>query len=148
MVDNVEEADKAYVRAIEIDQFGQIGELAQKARSNIAKNTFRNVTPGTIRMDAVMYCLAALEKFASMGRDQVQKIGFEIAMLGTRGIDVNNPDSRYTLKSLPGQFSGLQLLSYQFVAFRQISPETNIGFDLAPEYQMALSLFENKTNKA
>jgi hypothetical protein len=93
-------------------------------------------------MDAVMYCVGALEMFEAMSVAQVQKIGFEIAMLGTRGIDVNNPESRYSLKSLPGEFSGLHLLSIQYVAFKKIAPTQDIGFDLSVEYQAALKLFE------
>ena len=146
-VDNIEEADKAYIQTIEIDEYSQIAELARQARSGIAKKAFRETVPGTIRMDAVMYCLSALEKFHSMSPDQVQKIGFEIAILGTRGIDVNNPDSRYTLKSLPGQFSGLQLLCYEYVAFKQFAPDQSIGFDLAEEYRAALSLFDKRLTK-
>ncbi len=80
--------------------------------------------------------------FEAMSVAQVQKIGFEIAMLGTRGIDVNNPESRYSLKSLPGEFSGLHLLSIQYVAFKKIAPAQDIGFDLSVEYQAALRLFE------
>lgn len=143
-VDSVEEADKGYIQAIEMDEYSKIAELARQARSNIAKKSFREITPGVLRMDAVMYCLGALEKFDSMSADQVQKIGFEIALLGTRGIDVNNPNSRYTIKSLPGEFSGLHLLSLQYVAFKKIAPEQNIGFDLRAEYEAALKLFGEK----
>jgi hypothetical protein len=42
------------------------------------------------RMDAVMHCLSALEKYSGMSADEVQKIGFEIALLGTRGLDIND----------------------------------------------------------
>jgi hypothetical protein len=113
--------------------------------SQLAETAFHNVTPAIPRMDAVMYCLGALEKFEKMPLEQVRQIGFEIALLGTRGIDVNNPESHYTLKSLPGgTFSGLHLLSLQFVAFKQIAPDQNIGFDLSTEYQAALKLFGNK----
>jgi len=141
-VEAVEEADKAYIQSIEIDEFSKVAELARKARSAIAKSSFRERTAGALRMDAVMYCLGALEKFDSMSADEVQKIGFEIAMLGTRGIDVNNPESRYTLKNLSGDFSGLHLLSIQYVAFKKIAPKENIGFDLSAEYEAALKLFQ------
>ena len=144
-VDNVEEADKAYLLTIDIDEYTQIADLARQARSNIAKQSFRKTAAGTIRMDAVMYCLGALEKFESLSLDQVQKIGFEIAMLGTRGINVNNPDTRYTLRTLPGDFSGLHLLSLEYVAFKKFAPEQNIGFDLADDYKMALTLFSKNT---
>jgi hypothetical protein len=96
------------------------------------------------RMDAVMYCLGALEKFEAMSLEEVQKIGFEIAILGTRGIDVNDPTPKYKLQSLPGQFSGLHLLSLEYVAFKKFAPDQDIGFDLSGEYQAAISLYERK----
>lgn len=139
-----EDADNAYLQTIQIDEYSKIAELARTARSNIAQKTFRSAIPGSIRMDAVMYCLGALEKFESMSMDQIQKIGFEIAMLGTRGIDVNNPDSRYTLKTLSGNFSGLHLLSIEYVAFKKFAPTQDIGFDLSAEYQAAMQLFGKK----
>jgi hypothetical protein len=99
-------------------------------------------------MVAVMYCHGALEKFVKMSPDEVQKIGFEIAILGTKGIDVNNPSKQYTLRSLSGTFSGLHLLCPQNVSFKQIMPEQDIGFDLAAEYRMALTLFEEKSSRS
>ncbi len=93
-------------------------------------------------MDAVMYCLSALKYFDKLPLEQVQQIGFEIALLGTRGLDVNSPDQKYTLRSMDGNFSGLHLLCLQYVAFKKIAPEHNIGFDLSAEYQTALGLFE------
>jgi len=145
--DKLEDADEAYLKTIEIDEFSNIAELARKGRSNIAQKSFRSGTPDVERMDAVMYCLGALEKFTGMSHDQVQKIGFEIAILGTKGIDVNNPSKPYNLQNLPGTFSGLHLLCLQYVAFKQIMPEQDIGFDLSAEYRMALSLFEEKSTK-
>ena len=100
--------------------------------------------PGVERMDAVMYCLSALEKYADMSADQVQKIGFEIAILGTSGLDINDSTQKYTMHSLPGKFSGLHLLCYQYVAFKQIAPGKDIGFDLSAEYRTAHSLFDKK----
>jgi len=43
--------------------------------------------------------------------------------------------------ALTGEFSGLQLLCLQYVAFQQIAPGQDIGFDLSKEYQTALGLF-------
>jgi hypothetical protein len=45
-------------------------------------------------MDAVIYYVGALEKFANMSPTEVLKIGFEIAILRTKGIDVNNPSKQ------------------------------------------------------
>jgi Flp pilus assembly protein TadD len=141
---NTDAADEAYVKALEIDEFGNIAELSRKARSQIAGKNFRAVTPNMERMDAVMYCLGALEKFERMNLSEVQKVGFEIAMLGTRGININDPTPHYTLRSLPGQFSGLHLLCLEYVAFKKFAPEQDIGFDLSAEYCSALSLHQGK----
>lgn len=144
-LEKFEQADDAYQQAIALDEFSDLAELARKARSKFAQNNFRSQTPGTPRMDAVMFCLGALERFASMIPDQVQKIGFEIAVLGTHGLDVNDSSVKYTLRTLPGgTFSGLHLLSIQYVAFQQIAPATDIGFDLSREYQAALKMFGTK----
>ncbi len=143
----VDDADAAYRKALEIDEFSQIAELIRTARSQIAQKTFRSVTPKMERMDAVMYCLGALEKFENFSLAEVQKIGFEIAILGTKGININDPESRYTLRSLPGSYSGLHLLCLEYVAFKKFAPEQDIGFDLSAEYRSALSLFEKKKRK-
>lgn len=140
-VDDIEAADKAYIQTVGLDEFSKLADLARKARSDIAKGTFRRNAPGALRMDAVMYCVGALELFEPMSANEVQKIGFEIAMLGTRGIDVNNPQSHYTLKNLPGEYSGLHLLSIEYVAFKKFAPTQDIGFDLSAEYEAALKLF-------
>jgi len=69
------------------------------------------------------------------------KIGFEIALFATRGLDVNSAEQKYTLKSMEGSFSGLHLVCLQYVAFKKIAPEHSIGFDLSEEYETALKLF-------
>ena len=140
---DIQGADPVYIKVIGMDEFSEIAELARKARSKIAEKAFHSAA-GTPRMDAVMYCLGALQQFEKLPIEQVRNIGLEIAMLGTRGIDVNNPDSRYTIRSLPGEFSGLHLLSLQYVAFKKILPEQNIGFNLSAEYETALKLFGEK----
>ena len=50
-------------------------------------------------MDAVMYCVSALEKFEKMPLEEVQQIGFEIGRLGTRGLHVNSSEGKYTLNN-------------------------------------------------
>ena len=83
------------------------------------------------------YCLGALQRFDGMPRADVQKIAFEIAMLGSGGLDVNNPAEQYTLRSIPGKFSGLYLLCLQYVGFQIIEPSLDLGFDLSAEYEAA-----------
>jgi len=50
-----------------------------------------------------------------------------------------------SLQSMPGKFSGLHLLCYEYVAFQQIAPGKDIGFDLSAEYGTARALFEKKS---
>ena len=142
LTDNLDEADAAYLKVLEIDEYGQAAEQAREARSKIAQKSFRSVTPGMERPDAVMYCLGALEKFETMSPDKVRQVGFEVAMIGMNGIDVNDPTPKYTIKSLPGSYSGLHLLCLEYVSFKQFAPDQNIGFDLAAEYRSALAMYE------
>ena len=61
-------------------------------------------------------------------------------VVGQRGLDVNNPEHTYRLRSLPGEFTGLQLVSYLYVGRKQIAPDSDVGFDLAREYEAAQAL--------
>jgi hypothetical protein len=42
------------------------------------------------------------------------------------------------MKSLPGDFSGLQLLAIMYAAFQQIDPSADLGADFAAEYKFAV----------
>lgn len=135
------EADRLYKQAVAADGQSDLAEQARSARSGLAQRSFRARTEMPVRMDAVMYCLGALQKFAKMSQGEVQAVAFEIALLGQRGLEVNNPDSRYTLRSLPGDYSGLHLMSLMYVGFKQLAPDKDIGFDLAEEYRTAQQMF-------
>jgi hypothetical protein len=65
---------------------------------------------------------------------------FEIAMLGRQGLDINEPEQKYKLKTLPGNFSGLHLLAIMYTGFRQIDPAMDAGVDFSKEYSMAESM--------
>jgi len=41
----------------------------------------------------------------------------------------------------------LHLVPVMYVAFKQIAPDRNIGFDLSAEYQLALRMFEGQNKK-
>ena len=101
----------------------------------------------TGRPDAVMYCLSALEHFEDLAPAEVQRIIFEIRMLGTKGFDINDRTPQYELRSLPGKFSGLQLVGLAYVGLKLTAPEQNYGFDLAEEYAQAKELFEQNRGK-
>ena len=82
-------ADEAYKQLLAINDIGEVAELARKARSRIAAESFRSVVPGVPRMDAVFYCVDALERFEQMTPGEVHKIGVEIAIQGMTGLDIN-----------------------------------------------------------
>ena len=91
-----------------------------------------------------MYCLSALEHFANLSPPEIQRITFEIAMLGTKGFEVNNPEQKYELRSMQstsGKFSGLHLLCIMYVGSKPIAPESTPSFDLSIEYAEAKAMF-------
>jgi Tfp pilus assembly protein PilF len=134
------QAEVIYKRSIDIDEFSDAAELAREALTKLAQRSFHSALPGIERPDAVMYCLGALERFEKMTLQEMQTIGFEIAMLGRGGLDVNDSTQKYKLKSLPGNFSGLHLVSIMYVAFKKFAPDQDVGFDLSVEYRRALVL--------
>ena len=134
------DADKLYARVLEVDARSPITELAKDARRTLAQQSFRGTAPAGVRMDAVMYLLGALKTFAKMDRKQVQQVAFEVAMAGQRGLDTNDPAQKYTLRILPGRYSGLHMVSLMYAGFKAIDPTYSIGFDLSKEYEVACSM--------
>jgi Flp pilus assembly protein TadD len=137
-VDRTEDADDQYVKAIQIGGPPQLIDLAKDRRTAIAQKTLRE--RGTFRPDVMMYITGALDRFSRMAPQEIQTIGFEIAILGQSGLDINNPDKKYTLRSLPGEFSGLQLCSIMYAAFKQFAPNEDVGIDFSKEYEAAVSM--------
>jgi hypothetical protein len=52
--------------------------------------------------------------------------------------------SKYKLRSMPGDFTGLHLVSFLYVGFEQITPGHDVGFDLSKEYETALQMYSKK----
>lgn len=138
------DADAQFIKVIEQNDRSPIAEMAKEERNKLAGTSFRTASGGAERIDAVMYCLGALQRFEAMPRQEVQKIGFEIAILGQTGLDTNDSTQKYTLRSLPGTFSGLHLVSIMYVAFKSVAPDHDVGFDLSREYSAALALHKKK----
>ena len=87
-----------------------------------------------------MYIQGALETFKKVGTKKRQEIALEIAIKGQSGLDINDPDQKYSLRSLPGKFSGLHLLAIMYTAFQHIDPKADVGADFKAEYEMAMQL--------
>ncbi len=133
-----EDADDQYIKAIQIGGPQQLIDLAKERRTAIAHKTMRD--RGKFRPDVMMYITAALDKFANMSSKEIQAIGFEIAILGQNGLDINNPDKKYSLRSLPGEFSGLHLCSIMYAAFKRFAPHEDVGIDFSTEYEAAMEM--------
>jgi hypothetical protein len=86
-----------------------------------------------------------LQKFRDLGKTKTQAIVFEIAMLGRSGLNINDSAKKYTLRSLPGSFSGLQLVSLMYTGMQLIDPSADAGIDLSKEYAVAKGLLEQES---
>ena len=124
--------------AIALDESTKIAELAKDLIRQIAEI---NLKAKGFRTDAMFYCLGALQYFAGKESEEVRAVAFEISFKGTQGLDINDPDKKYTLETMEGSFSGLQLVSYMYVGFQIIDSSQDVGIDLSAEYQAALKLF-------
>ncbi len=142
-----DEADPIFVKAIQLSPLSDIAELARTARTSIAHQSMRSAVGGGARPDAVMYCLDALQKFRDLGKTKTGAIVFEIAMLGRSGLDINDPAKKYTLRSLPGSFSGLQLVSLMYTGMQLVDPSVDAGIDLSKEYAAAKRLLEQESSE-
>ncbi len=140
----LKEADDLYRQTIALDEQSKVANAARKERTKLAERSFRSAVSVGVRPDATAYCLDALRKFGAMTPDRIRKIGVEIALLGQRGLDTNSPDQKYTLRNLPGQFSGLHLVCLMYVAFKQVGPDGPMGFDLTKEYEAARTMWEGE----
>lgn len=138
--DNKAEADRIFKSITERFPQHPIAEMARAARTRLAQDQMREATGGGVRMDAVFYMQDALQRFAGMSPAQVGQLTMEIALLGRQGLEVNNPDKRYRLQNLEGDFSGLQLLSMMHVGVRQFDPRAETGSGLDKEYDLARAM--------
>jgi tetratricopeptide (TPR) repeat protein len=134
-------ADRHLRKTIEIDESSPVSQMAKDLLSEIAAI---NLKVEGFRTDAMFYCINAMGMFDKVGPAETKKIAFEIAMKGQRGLDVNDPSKKYTLNSLAGVFTGLQLVSYMYVGFKRIAPQMDVGIDLSEEYEMAMQIIKVK----
>jgi Tfp pilus assembly protein PilF len=139
-----DEADPILRKCIGLNSLTEQAEQARTALRELAHDTMRSNVGGGLRPDVVMYCLGAMERFRAVGPERAKAITFEIAMLGRNGFDINDPAQKYTLKSLTGTFSGLQLVSMMYTGMKSIAPDQDPGIDLSREYDEAKKLFKTE----
>ncbi len=139
---NTKDAEQAYTTAIEINPHSEFADKARTGSNLLAQSGFDRVRQVIPRQDAVHYCLDALKHFAGLSPSELQKLSLELAMAGRDGFAVHNPDSRYRVKGLDGEHSGLAMVCFLYVAMQRMAPGTDLGFDLAAEYEQAKRIFD------
>jgi tetratricopeptide (TPR) repeat protein len=130
-----EESDGYYQMAIRTGGPEHIIDVAKARLTQRAETKFRE--RGEIRQDVVQYMQDALQLFESMTSEQVQQLAMAIAVVGNQGLNINDPDKRYRVNMLPGDYTGLHLISILYAALQQFAPETNLGIDLRREFELA-----------
>ena len=142
--DHRKEGDKVYDEIVH--RFGDhpAAEIAKKARNRIANEQLHDTVDGNVRMDAVFYMQGAMDEFAKKSQHEIGQIVMEIALLGQGGLQINKPDKRYSLKSLPGDFSGLQLVSIMHTGIRLLDPKADTATGLDREYELAIAMHGKK----
>jgi len=135
-----EEADELFKVVIERWPGSKVAEFAREARTIAADKSMRAAVGGALRPDVVMYLTGALDTFEKVGAIKTREIAFEIAMKGQSGLDTNDSAQKYTLTTLPGQFSGLHLVSIMYAGFKQLDPDLDAGIDFKPEYEAVMAL--------
>jgi tetratricopeptide (TPR) repeat protein len=94
-------------------------------------------------MAVMMYCIDALQYFENLSLTEIQKITYEIAMLGTYGLDPYNSEKKYTLSTVPERkYTALQMLAWEYVGFQTIDQSLDIGLDFEKEYEMAKKTYK------
>jgi tetratricopeptide (TPR) repeat protein len=136
-----ENAEKYFRALLDMRAPDILKEMAREGLGEIASKTLKSQGP---RMDVVMYILSALETFKGKSTQEIKDISFEIGMLGRQGLEINDPTKKFTLRSLPGEFTALQLVSMMYTGFKQFEPSLEIGMDFSEEYGLALKLAQSE----
>jgi len=86
----------------------------------------------------IMFMVDALQHFSALPKSKVKEIAFEIAVLGTQGIE---PDKQgYRLNHIPAKvFSGKHLLGYYYVSWKLAIPEMLGQLNLPYDEEFALA---------
>lgn len=141
IIEEYEKADEFFRKVLTLEAPENLKDLAKDGLREIA---ISNLKSKGFRIDAVFYLLAALQLFEQKRDEEVRNISFEIALKGREGLDINNPQKKYRIKLLDGEYTGLQLVCYMYAGFKRINHSLDVGIDLAKEYQFAMKLFSSE----
>ena len=137
---HVDEAGKLF-ESIMIKHDGEpVAEAAKAGRNRVSNTQLHEAMDGKVRPDAIAYMQSAIKQFGSMEKMECAKVVMEIARLGEGGLKINDSEHRYKLDTLPGDFSGLQLLCMMHVGLKNLDPDADSGSGLEREYELAKKL--------
>jgi tetratricopeptide (TPR) repeat protein len=135
-----DEADRLLLRVIEAQPYGELANKAKDLRGSIASRDLRAEQPEGLRQDAVSYCLQALQLFEGMDQQRFMAVLSEVAAMGQGGLQINEPGTSRSLKTLPGSWSDLALARLIHVGMKRLMPDEDSVLGIGMEYEEAVRL--------
>lgn len=138
------EASDAYKLFIKRYPNSPMVERAEQELTRMASSRLRANSIHGFRPDVFAYIVEALKLFDRVGDETRNRVVMEVANIGSRGVDINDPEVRYALESLKGKipdrrdFSALNLVAILYAGMKQIAPAVDSGADFKLEYEAAL----------
>jgi hypothetical protein len=127
---------ESVLEEIENDPFGL--ESTNPSQERKMKKFLKEHSSKETNMAVVMYMVDAINYFSKLQTPKIKEIAFEIATLGTAGIDPNKKN--YSIPSIKGSnFSGYKMLAYYYVSWAVAIPEmlSELQLPFNKEYETA-----------
>jgi tetratricopeptide (TPR) repeat protein len=132
------EADGLLRQVLELVPRGEIAEKARRASQRIANHNLRRSQGEGLRPAVVDGLRQALQIYAGLNPEQRKAVLVEVSAIGEKGLPVNRPEVSYTLETLTGSFTALQLACLIELGARQVLGMADGGFGFEGEVQEAL----------
>ncbi len=110
-----DEADRLLLQVIEAQPYGELANKAKELRGSIATCDLRADQPEGLRLDAVCYCLQALQLFEGMDHQHFIAVLSEVAAPGQ------------------GSWSGLARACLVHVGMKRLTPDQDSGLGIGGE---------------
>lgn len=132
------EADQLFHRVLELVPRGEIAEKARRASQRIANHNLRRSQGEGLRPAVVDGLRQALQTYEGLNPEQRQPVLVEVSSIGEKGLPVNRPEVTYTLETLAGSFTALQLACLIEIGARQVLGMADAGFGFEGEVREVL----------
>ena len=135
-----DEADRLLLQVIEAQPYSELAGKAKDLRGSIASRDLRADQPDGLRQGAVSYCPQALQLFEGMDQQRFMAVLSEMAAVGQGGLQINEPGTSRSLKTLPDSWSDLALACLIHVGMKRLTPDEDSGLGIGAEYDEAVRL--------